>query len=131
MIADVFSKYCAENPPNWDAMLPYVNFVYETTIRRTTGASPFSLVYGQECQYPIDLFYPKPHDQKGTQNEFVDWLDRQFREALSHVRELLGVNQNRQKDQFHMKVFGKPYKVEDKVLLFSKHKSISKNFLLP
>ena len=104
VIADVLSKYCAENPQDWDTMLPYVNFVYNTTIHRTTGATPFSLVYGQECQYPIDLFYPKPHDQKRTQNEFVDWLDRQFREAHSHARELLGVNRNRQKDQFHKNI---------------------------
>ena len=131
VIADVLSKYCAENPRDWDTMLPYVNFVYNKTIHRTTGATPFSLVYGQECQYPIDLFYPKPHDQERTQNEFVDWLDRQFREAHSHARELLGVNQNRQKDQFHKKVFGKPYEVDDKVWVFSKHKAKSKKFFLP
>ena len=87
VIADVLSKYCAENPRDWDTMLPYVNFVYNTTIHRTTGATPFSLVYGQECQYRIDLFYPKPHDQEGTQNAFVDWLHRQFSEAHSHARE--------------------------------------------
>ena len=115
VIADVLSKYCAENHRDWDTMLPYVNFVYNTTIHRTTEATPFSLVYGQECQYPIDLFYPKPQDQERTQNEFVDRLDRQFRQAHSHARELLGVNQNRQKDQFHRKVFGKPYEVDDKV----------------
>ena len=103
-------------------MLPYVNFVYNTTIHRTTGATPFSLVYGQECQYPIDLFYPKPHDQERTQNEFVGWLDRQFRETHSHARELscTGENQNRQKDQFHEKIFGKPYEVDDKGLGFLK-----------
>ena len=78
----------------------------------------------------MDLFYPKPHDQERTQNEFVDWLDRQFREAHSHARELLGVNQNRQKDQFHKNVFGKPYEVDDKVWVFSKHKAKSKKFFL-
>ena len=131
VIADVLSKYCAENLPDWDTMLPYVNFVYNTTIHRTTGATPFSLVYGQECQYPFDLFYPKPHDQERTQNQFVDWLDRQFREAHSHARELLALNQNQQKDRFHKKVFGKSYEVDDKVWIFSKHKAKSKKFFLP
>ena len=123
VIADVLSKYCAENPRDWDTMLPYVNFVYNTTIHMTTGATRFSLVYGQECQYPIDLFYPKPHHQERTQSVFVDWLDRQFREAHWHARELLGFNQNRQKDQFNKKVFGKPYEVEDKSLGFLKTSS--------
>ena len=98
VIANILSKYCAENPRDWDTMLPYVNFVYNTTIHRTTGATSFSLVYGQECQYAIDLFYPKPHNQKKTQNEFVDWLNRQFREVHSHERERLGVNQNQVED---------------------------------
>ena len=41
----------------WDTTLPYLNFVYNTTINRLTGATPFSMVHGQECQYPVDLFY--------------------------------------------------------------------------
>ena len=59
VIADVLSNYCAENLWDWDTMLPYANFVYNTTIHRTTRASLFNLINGQECQYPIDLFYPK------------------------------------------------------------------------
>ena len=59
MMTKVISKYCGENPKTWDMMLPYLSFVYNTTIHQTTGGTPFSLVYGQECQYPIDLFYAK------------------------------------------------------------------------
>ena len=57
------SKYCAQNPKTWDTMLPYLSFVNNTTIHRTMGATLFSLVYSQECQYPINLFYAKPHDE--------------------------------------------------------------------
>ena len=46
VIADVISKYCADNPKTWDTVLPYLNFVYNTTIHRTTGATPFNLVHG-------------------------------------------------------------------------------------
>ena len=49
----VISKNSAENPKTWNTMLPYLNFVYNTTIHRTTEATPFSLVHGQECQYPL------------------------------------------------------------------------------
>ncbi len=102
VVADVLSKYCAENPRTWDTMLPYANFVYNTTVHRTTGATPFALVFGQECQYLVDLFFPKPHEL--TQTEFVEDLDRQFRDAHSNARELLGMNQKRQKDRFHKEV---------------------------
>ena len=98
VIADVISKYCADNPRTWDKLLPYLKFIYNTTIHRTTQATPYSLVYGQERQYPIDLFYPKPHDEL-TRDSFAEDLSRLFREAHASTRESLGVNQRRQKDQ--------------------------------
>ena len=61
VIADTLSKYCSEKPHEWDLYLPYVTFVYNTTVHRTIGATPYSMLYGREAQYPIDLFVPKPH----------------------------------------------------------------------
>ena len=131
VIADVISKYCADNPRTWDKLLPYLSFIYNTTIHRTTQATPYSLVYGQECQYPIDLFYPKPHDEELTRDSFAEDLSRLFREAHASARESLGVNQRRQKDQYHKKVYGKPYEKQDKVWVYSKHKAKSRKFFLP
>ena len=131
VIADIVSKYCADNPRTWDTVLSYLNFVYNTTIHRTTGATPFNLVHGQECQYPIDLFYPKPHDVIPTQDGFIEWLDEQFREAHSSARELLGTNQRRQKDQYRKRVHGEPYVTGDKVWVWTKEKIKSKKFFLP
>ena len=131
VIADVISKYCADNPKTWDTVLFYLNLVYNTTIHRTTGATPFNLVRGQECQYPIDLFYPKPHDELLTQDGFVEWLDGHFRDAHSSARELLGTNQRRQKDQYRKRVHGEPYSMLDKVWLWAKEKIKTKKFFLP
>ena len=131
VIADVISKYCADNPRTWDKLLPYLSFIYNTTIHRTTQATPYSLVYGQECQYPIDLFYPKPNDEELTRDSFAEDLSRLFREAHASARESLRVNQRRQKDQYHKKVYGKTYEKQDKVWVYSKHKAISRKFFLP
>ena len=58
VIADTLPKYCAEKPQ--DVYLPYITFVYNTTVHRTIGATPYSMIFGREAQYPIDLFVPKP-----------------------------------------------------------------------
>ena len=131
ILADVISKFCADNPWTLDEMLPYVDFVFNTTVHRTTEATPFSLVFGQECQYPIDVFYPKPPDEERSQGEFIEWLEAQFCEAHANAREQLGVNQQRQKDLYFKKVYGEPYEIGANVWLYSKQKAKSKKFLVP
>ena len=98
VVADVISKYCANNPSSWDQMIPYLNFVYNTTVHKTTGQTPFSLVFGQECKYPIDLLLPKAPDHEIANYEITRWLNEQFREAHMNARETLGYRQGRQKD---------------------------------
>ena len=131
VIADVISKYCADNPNSWDTMVPYLNFVYNTTVHRTTGHTPFSLVFGQECKYPVDLLLPKAPGAKMPGHEFTEWLEGQFREAHMNARETLGGNQQRQKDYYQKTVFGDELKVGQKVWLFAPHKAKSRKFYLP
>ena len=109
VIADEISKYCVENPRTWDKLLPYLGFIYTTRNHSTTQATPYSLVYGQECQYPINLFYPKRHDEELTRDSFAEDLSRLFRETHASARESLEVKQRRQKDPYPKKVYGKPY----------------------
>ena len=111
--------------------MPYLTFVYNTTVHKTTGATPFSLVYGAECQYPIDLFYPPQLGAESLDDGFVDDLGQVFREAHQQARVTLGTNQRRVKDAYHKKVHGDPYCEGMRVWMFCKHKAISKKFNLP
>ena len=132
LIADTFSKHCAANPRTWDLVLPYVTFVYNTTVHNTTRDTPFSLVYGEEYQYPISLFYPKPIDHEYMEaGDFATWLHEIFREAHPHARLMLGSAQRRRKNLYQRKVHGKPYQPGARVWLFSPHKANSRNFFVP
>ena len=131
VLADVISKYCSENPGEWESILPYVQFVYNTTVHKSTGETPFSLVFGDEAVYPIDLMFPKPPDTELTVHEYTQLLDGKFREAHMCARETLGAVQQRQKDKFFKKTYGKPYQRDDKVWLFSPQLAKSKKFYLP
>lgn len=129
VIADVLSKYCAENPREWDNLIPYLTFVYNTTVHKTTQATPFSLVFGEECKYPIDLLYPKP--QPVELLEVPQLITENFREAHEFARGQLGSTQRRQKDLYNKKVTGGTIMEGDKVWLFSPHKAKSRKFYLP
>ena len=112
-------------------MLPYSSFVHNTTTHRTTGATPFSLFKGQECQYPIDPFYTKRHHELLTKDGFAEELDEVFRDAHSSAREILGTDQRRQEDQYWKKNHGEPYAAEDKVLVWAKKKFKSRKHFDP
>ena len=127
----VISKYCPENPKTWDTMLPFLSFVYNTTIYRTTGATPFSLVHGQECQYPTGLFYAKPNDEVLMKDGFAEELDEFFREAHSSARETLGTDQRRLEDKYWNKVHGEQYAAGGKVWVWAKEKLRSRKHFNP
>ena len=108
--------------------MPYLNFVHNTTINRKTGATPFSMVHRQECQYPVDLFYAKPHIEPFIKDGFAEWLDEQIRDAHGSARKVLGRDQCRQKDQYWKKIHGDPYATGEKVWVWSKEKKSKKFF---
>ena len=107
------------------------HFVYNTTVHKTTGQTPFSLVFRQECKYPIDLLFPKTPGHEIANYEFTRWLNEQFREAHMNVIETLGYRQRRQKDLSQKNVFGEELKPGEKVRLFASQKAKSRKFFLP
>ncbi|RDX93146.1 hypothetical protein CR513_24636, partial [Mucuna pruriens] len=43
---------------DWHDMLPYALHGYRTSVRTSTGATPYSLVYGTEAVLPIEVEIP-------------------------------------------------------------------------
>ena len=43
---------------DWHEMLPFALHGYRTTVRTSTGATPFSLVYGMEVVLPMEVQIP-------------------------------------------------------------------------
>ncbi|KAK8765138.1 hypothetical protein V5799_032249 [Amblyomma americanum] len=53
-IADMISMYVDADHRNWDAILPYVTFAYNTALQETTRFTPFRLVHGREATTMLD-----------------------------------------------------------------------------
>ena len=132
VIADTLSKYCAEKPQEWDVYLAYITFVYNTTVHRTIGATPYSMIFGREAQYPIDLFDPKPPgDPRLKLGENAEELNERLFENRREAQKTTGSEQRRQREYFNRKVHGEPFKEGDPVWLFEPHKLKSRKFYLP
>ena len=74
--------------------LPYITFVYNTTVHRTIGATPYSMIFGREAQYPIDLFVPKPPgDPRLKLGENAEELNERLYEIHREAQMTMGTEQ--------------------------------------
>lgn len=56
-LTDMISMYIGPSHDNWDKLLPFVTFAHNTAVQRTTGYSPFYLVYGRSPTFTIDAAF--------------------------------------------------------------------------
>ena len=56
-IVDVLAKLTAPSgkPGNWPAHLAAVSWVDRITVRKSTGMTPYRVVFGQECFLPVEI----------------------------------------------------------------------------
>ncbi len=58
---EAMSYYCNKKQSNWDELIPYAVFAYNSTKNATTGYSPYYLLHGREPVLPLDIIL-KPFD---------------------------------------------------------------------
>ncbi|GFY63199.1 transposon Ty3-I Gag-Pol polyprotein [Trichonephila inaurata madagascariensis] len=57
-LADMLSMYVDAELKNWDEILPFVTFAYNTAKQKTTGFTPFYLLHGREAETTLDTMLP-------------------------------------------------------------------------
>ncbi|XP_052728311.1 uncharacterized protein LOC108320289 [Vigna angularis] len=63
---------------DWHEMLPFALHGYRTSVRTSTGATPFSLVYGMEVVLPFEVEIPSLRILLETQLEEAEWVQARF-----------------------------------------------------
>lgn len=57
-LGDMLSLYVSSDQTNWDSLLPYLTFAYNTAVQSTTQFSPFRLVFGRDPTCNVDTVFP-------------------------------------------------------------------------
>ncbi|GFW54888.1 transposon Tf2-11 polyprotein [Trichonephila clavipes] len=57
-LADMLSMYVDVEQKNWDEILPFVTFAYNTAKQETTCFTPFYLLHGREAETTLDTMLP-------------------------------------------------------------------------
>ncbi len=58
-LTDMLAKTVERNGRDWDRK-PYVLFAYRTSMQKSTGESPFHLLYGRDAQLPTEAALSVP-----------------------------------------------------------------------
>ncbi|XP_028242244.1 uncharacterized protein LOC114420585 [Glycine soja] len=95
---------------DWHEMLPFALHGYRTSVRTSTGATPFSLVYGMEAVLPFEVEVPslrilaesglKESEWAQTRYDQLNLIEGKRLTAMSHGR----LYQQRMKSAFDKKV---------------------------
>ena len=63
---------------DWHEKLPFALHAYQTTIRTSTGATPFSLVYGMEAVLPIEVEILSLRVLMEAKLEEAEWVQARY-----------------------------------------------------
>jgi len=107
---------------DWHEMLPFALYGYCTSIHTSTGATPFSLVYGMEAVLPFEVEIPSLRVLMKTQLEEAEWVQARLDQLnLIEEKRLTAVchgqlYQRRMKKAFDKKVCPREFHEGDLVL---------------
>lgn len=113
-----------QGPEHWEKFLPAALLAMRTAKCRTTGYSPFFLMFGREATLPLDLVYGAPQsntkDSEGFErHEWGRKLRSRLEGAYSYARDHLQVEVRRQRRQYQQKSPRGQVHLGDQVWLFT------------
>ena len=92
---------CKNQTNQWTEFLPHALFAQRIAVCRSTGLSPFQMMFGRVPRCELDLLFPLPSDLHQTPQDFAEKLfDRQQR-MFQLAREKTGVTIQRQRTAYH------------------------------
>ena len=62
-LGNLLRCFIGENPKNWESILPFAEFAYNSSLNWTINTSPFEVVYGNKPLSVLDLA-PLPLSKK-------------------------------------------------------------------
>ncbi len=91
------------DPFVWEEHLPAALFALRTAVCRSTGLTPYKVLFGRECSVPIDGIFQAPPSNESVANNTTQLRAIKTRIAKAHqyAREHLAEAVKRQRRQYH------------------------------
>ena len=91
----------ANTDRSWEEVLPQALFALRTTPCRSTGLTPFQLMFGREASQPLDLIFQDPDSTKEmATHQYVQKLKERIQAAHDFARQNMTTAVKRQRRQY-------------------------------
>ena len=75
-----------DKPKGWDWILPQAEFSYNKSINRSTGRSPFQILYGSSQRTTLELRKMEQGESTSVEaEEFVEHIKHLHEEVQAHI----------------------------------------------
>ena len=107
---------------NWKDLLPKLAYAYNSTVNKSTGYSPYYLMFGRSPRLPIDLMFGVEPDERYDKQQipykkYVEKWEHGMKQAINIAKEHAKKSGERNKVYYDRKMHGVELVVGDKVLL--------------
>lgn len=104
--AEMLSMYVNSYHNDWDGLVDFVTFAYNTSRQESTGYSPFYLLYGREAVLPVDVALgnnPELNKGEDGHSEHLRQLTSELPTIRDEVKRRLVLVQSKQKTRYDRK----------------------------
>ena len=125
-LADMLSMYVNTDHKNWDEILPYVTFAYNTSKQESTGYNPFFLLYRREVVLPADIAFQIKMPKLAEEAEYGLQVKELMTKARKTVIENLHKAHLKQKTAYDQRRREVSYQPGDLVLIYKSFRQVGK-----
>jgi transposase InsO family protein len=119
-LCNMLKSLPAKAKKDWKSELPKLAFAYNSTIHKTTGFSPFYLMFGRESKLPIDqmfeVYEPETALRKSHKQYVSEW-HRSMKEAFEITQNNICKSQDYNKQHYDKRAKAVDLAVGDRVLV--------------
>lgn len=118
-LANYLRNYVDQNLSNWDKLLPFAMFAYNTSVHTSTQFSPFEILYGTKPNLPSSFIIP----EKYCYDDYFLDLQNKLQDVYLKAKYNLHASKIRSKSYFDQKTKPFQFHVGEKVLVKNKNRN--------
>ncbi|RWR99018.1 integrase core domain protein-like protein, partial [Dinothrombium tinctorium] len=117
-LAVSISLFVSDHQKDWDSILPFATFAYNTSVHAVTGFTPFELIFGRTAVLPQDIVMQNRTLGVDDPNDYFDLIKSWSQIAKESVKQAIESEQNSYTVRTNIKRESK-FKEGDLVLIYT------------